>query len=141
MITTPEDADALFGAAAPSPPPTLSRPLEPEVDARRDQRVKVSWPARIQLPNGRVVDLRVRDVSENGVGLVGGIALPAGAVLQFAMGVPNAADPAALTPVTARIKTAYTLLQGRDLYCGGQWVSISDEALELVAQWVRRLRR
>ena len=29
-------------------------------DNRREQRVKVQWPARVQMPDGRVVELRVR---------------------------------------------------------------------------------
>jgi hypothetical protein len=101
----------------------------------------VSWPARVQLPNGRVVDLRVRDLSESGVGLLTNASIPANTVLNFAMGVPGLHETTKITPVSGTIKTTYLVVQGPDLCCGGMWVSLPEPSRELLQKWIRRLRR
>ena len=141
MTTTPDDADALFDAPAPPPSPVFPTAAAPSAESRKEQRVKVSWPARVQLPNGKVVDLRVRDLSESGVGLLTDTSIPANSVLNFAMGVPGIHDPAKITPVTGTIKTTYLVLQGRDLCCGGMWVSLPEDSREMLNKWIRRLRK
>ena len=159
MTTTPDDADALFDAP-PSPaakepasaPAAKSAPSLADdspfgnvpiasADSRREQRVKVSWPGRVQLPNGRIIDLRVRDVSEGGVGLLTEIHIPAYTVLNFAMGVPPLNDGARITPVSGTIRTTYLIVQGPDIYCGGTWVQMPESGRELVDKWIQRLRR
>jgi hypothetical protein len=164
MTTTPEDADALFDAppapaapkAAPAPAPAAAPAASApslaadnpfgglpiaSADNRREQRVKVSWPGRVQLPNGRVVDLRVRDVSEGGVGLLTDFHIPAYTVLNFAMGVPPLNEGGQVTPVSGTIKTTYLVVQGPDIYCGGTWVQIPSAGRDLVGKWMRKLRR
>ena len=141
MTTTPDDADALFDAPAPPPAPVFPNVPAPSAESRKEQRVKVSWPARVQLPNGKVVDLRVRDLSESGVGLLTDTNIPANSVLNFAMGVPGINDPTKITPVTGQIKTTYLVLQGRDLCCGGMWVSLPEDSREMLNKWIRRLRK
>jgi hypothetical protein len=145
MTTPPEDVDALFDAPAPPPPstglPTAAPAISTSADGRKEQRVKVSWPARVQLPNGRVIDLRVRDLSESGVGLLSEVAIPAHTVLNFAVGVPGLHEATKITPVSGTIKTTYLVLQGRDLCCGGMWVNLPESSRELLNKWIRRLRR
>ena len=143
MTTPPEDVDALFDAPAPASPAHPGYPL-PDVstaEGRREQRVKVSWPARVQLPNGKVVELRVRDLSESGMGLLTDHHIPASTVLNFAMGVPGLHEATKITPVTGTIKTTYVVVQGRDLCCGGMWVSLPAESRELLDKLIRRLRK
>ena len=140
MTTSPDDADALFDAPAPAASPVLPT-AAPTAESRKEPRVKVSWPARVQLPGGRVVDLRVRDLSESGVGLLTNTSIPANSVLNFAMGVPGLNDPARITPVTGTIKTTYLVLQGVDLCCGGMWVSLPESSREMLNKWIRRLRK
>jgi hypothetical protein len=143
MTTRPEDVDALFDAPAPPVPAPSTRPLlgAAPPDARKEHRVKVSWPARVQLPGGRVVELRVRDLSESGVGLLTDHHVPPSTVLNFAMGVPGLDEPTRITPVTATIKTTYVVVQGRDLVCGGSWVNLPADSRDLLDKWIRRLRR
>jgi hypothetical protein len=141
MTTTPDDADALFDAPPPPPSPIFPTAPAASADSRKEPRVKVSWPARVQLPNGKVVDLRVRDLSESGVGLLTDANIPANSVLNFAMGVPGINDPTKITPVTGQIKTTYLVLQGRDLCCGGMWVSLPEGSREMLNKWIRRLRK
>jgi hypothetical protein len=150
MSTPPEDIDALFDLP-PSSPPTSASPMPPAspfgslslvgAEGRKEQRVKVSWPGRVQLPNGRVVELRVRDLSESGVGLLSTHHIPPSSVLNFAMGVPGLHEAPRITPVTATIKTTYVVIKGNDLFCGGIWVSLPADARELLDKWMRRLRR
>ena len=145
MSTPPEDIDALFDApAAPTPPAQPASPFGNALhasDGRKEQRVKVSWPARVQLPNGRVVELRVRDLSDSGVGLLTDVNIPANTVLNFAMGVPGLHEAGKITPVTGTIKTTYIVVQGRDLVCGAQWVSLPADGRDLLDKWIRRLRK
>ena len=143
MTTPPEDVDALFDAPAPPSPVQPSSPF-PGVSAaegRKEQRVKVSWPARVQLPTGKVIDLRVRDLSESGVGLVTNQNIPPSSVLNFAMGVPGLHESTKITPVSGTIKTTYVVVKGQDLMCGGMWVSLPAESRELLDKWIRRLRK
>jgi hypothetical protein len=163
MTTTPEDADALFDAPPPPASPRADTPAEPKApptapaaraaespfgglpvasaENRREQRVKVSWPGRVQLPNGRVLNLRVRDVSDGGVGLLTDIHVPAYTVLNFAMGVPPLNEGGQVTAVSGTIKTTYLVVQGPDIYCGGTWVHLPSDGRDLVGKWIRRLRR
>ena len=143
MSTPPEDVDALFDAPAPAAPVQPAHPLlgaSPN-EARKEHRVKVSWPARVQLPNGKVVELRVRDLSESGVGLMTTVHIPPSTVLNFAMGVPDLTTPTKITPVTGTVRTTYVVLQGREMYCGGTWVSLSADHRDLLENWIRRLRK
>lgn len=147
MSTPPEDIDALFDAPAEAPAP-IESPAPPDaglpqvgLDSRREQRFKVSWPARVQLPGGRVIDLRLRDLSENGVGLFTEVNIPPSTVLNFAMGVPDLNDPGRVTPVSGTIRTSYVVVQGRDMYCGGTWVSLPSDQRELLGKWIRKLRK
>lgn len=101
----------------------------------------MSWPARVQLPSGKVVELRVRDLSESGVGLLTDVNIPAYTVLNFAMGVPSLNETGKITPVSGTIKTTYLVLAGRDLCCGGMWVTLPEDSRELLNKWIRRLRK
>jgi hypothetical protein len=162
MATTPEDADALFDLSTPAAPPAATAgPSAPPAsnsvppagapapaglptigsESRREQRVKVSWPARAQLPDGRVIELRVRDVSDSGVGLFTPVHLPTGTPLNFAMGVPGLNDPSKITPVTGTLRASYCVVQGNDIHCGGTWVQLPADGRELIGKWIRKIRR
>ena len=144
MTTPPEDVDALFDAPAPPAPVLPTNPLlggAPSADSRKEHRVKVSWPARVQLPSGKVIELRVRDLSESGVGLVTTQHIPPSSVLNFAMGVPGLNEATRIVPVTGTIKTTYVVVKGPDLMCGGMWVTLPADSRDLLDKWIRRLRK
>ena len=154
MPTSREDADALFDLAAPMPAPAAPAPAPvhdrsgalggfgmPAPEGRREQRVKINWQARVQLPNGRVVELRARDLSEGGVGLISETHIPSYTVLNFAMAVPELNEPSRITAISGTIKTAYMVVQGPVIYCGGTWVNLPSDARDLLAKWVRKLKR
>ena len=145
MTTPPEDVDALFDAPAPPSPVLPVSPLlggaSAAADGRKEHRVKVSWPARVQLPSGKVIELRVRDLSESGVGLVTSQNIPPNSVLNFAVGVPGLHEAGRITPVTGTIKTTYVVVKGQDMMCGGMWVSLPADGRDLLDKWIRRLRK
>ena len=166
MTTTPpEDIAAMFGLP---PPPASSQSAEPTMeaaeaeeaalaaelastiesggvaadapDSRTDLRVEVSWPARMQLPDGRVIELKVRNVSEGGVGLVSDDDIPARTVVNFEMAVPQPDGGGKIAPVKGTIKTTYTVVHGAETLCGGTWQG-PPAGLEFVRMWIKRLRR
>ena len=108
-------------------------------DSRTDLRVEVTWPARMQLPDGQVVELTVRNVSEGGVGLMSVDLIPACTVVDFEMGVPPLDEGGRTTSVKGTIKTTYTVANGSEILCGGTWQA-PPAGLELVNRWIERLR-
>jgi hypothetical protein len=108
-------------------------------DSRTDLRVKVSWPARMRLPDGRVIGLQVRDISESGVGLTSDEDLPACTVVDFEMDVPHRDEDGEATPVTGTIKTTYTVAHGAQILCGGTWQA-PPAGVELLSMWIDWLR-
>jgi hypothetical protein len=160
--TPPDDAAAMFDlpplpAAAPSATQeleaaeaALAAELASAIDAddvaadapdsRSALRVRVSWPARMHLPDGRVIELRVRDVSEGGVGLTSDEHVPPCTVVDFELDVPPLAGTGRTAPVKGTIKTTYTAVHGAEFRCGGTWVQVPATDRELVGRWIRRLR-
>ena len=140
MPTDQDEADALFGAPAASPPSPFGAP-KAGADNRKETRVRANWQARVLLPDQRIVELHVHDLSESGLGLVSEVGIPANSVLQVALAVPGLNDATRITPVTGTIKTTHMTIKGPLIHCGGMWVTISADQRELVNQWVRRLRK
>jgi hypothetical protein len=108
-------------------------------DSRTRLRVAVAWPARMQLPDGHVIDLKVRNISEGGVGLTSDEHIPARTVVNFEMDVSPLAEGGEITLVKGVIKTTYTVAHGAELLCGGTWQA-PPAGSELVNMWIRRLR-
>ena len=109
-------------------------------DSRTNLRVKVAWPARMQLPDGQVIELKVRDVSEGGVGLMSDEDIPARTVVGFEMDVPHPDHGGKITPVKGTIKTTYTVAHDSEILGGGTWQA-PPAGLELVTLWIKRLGR
>jgi hypothetical protein len=167
MTTSHEDAAAMFDLPPlPAAPQSAESTLEDEEaalaaalaaelestiesggvaadapDSRTDLRVKVSWPARLQLPDGRVIDLRVRDISQGGVGLASDEDIPASTVVNLELGVPPLGEGGKIAPVKSTIKTTYTRVHGAEFLGGATWVHLPPAGQELVNQWIQRLRR
>lgn len=143
--STTEDADALEAAEA-----ALAAELASSIesggvaadapDARTDLRVAVAWPARMQLPDGHVIELEVRNISEGGVGLMSDEPIPADTVVDFEMVVPPLDEGGKVTPVKGTIKTTYTVAHGSEILCGGTWQA-RPAGLEIVTMWIKGLRR
>src|ERR1700748_2284414 len=90
--STTEDAGALAAAEAELAAEIASAIESGDVagdapDSRTDPRVKVEWPARMQLPDGQVIELKVRDITEGGMGLMGDERIPADNVVTLRVAV------------------------------------------------------
>lgn len=109
-------------------------------ESRIDLRVAVSWPARMRLPGGRVIEVQVRNVSQGGVGLGSDQPVPARTVVDFEMHAPPLDEGGPATRVVGTIKTTYTVVQGTRTLCGGTWQA-PPAGREVVARWIERLRR
>ena len=109
-------------------------------DSRTSLRIKVAWPARMQLPDGHVIELEVRNISEGVVGLMSDQHMPAYTVVNFEMGVPPLNEGGKITRVKGTIKTTYTVAHGPKILCGGTW-QVPPADLELVNMWIQALRR
>ncbi|MDP9123706.1 MAG: PilZ domain-containing protein [Pseudomonadota bacterium] len=139
MSKSPSDVDDIFGAAEQ---PDVDKPVfaAPSKEARKEVRAKVKWAARVQLPNGNVVEMRVCDISEGGIGLAGEVGIPPNSVLTCAVAVPGLNDPAHVTAIVGTIKTTHCTVRGLDLIYGGTWVRNDASAQDLLKKWIRRLR-
>lgn len=139
MNDTPSDIDDIFGNALQ---PQADKPAfaPSSKEARQEVRVKVKWMARVQLLNGAVVEMRVCDISENGIGLVGEVGITANSVLTCAVAVPGLNDPTQITAVVGTIRTTHATVRGLDLIYGGTWVKNDDSGQDLLKKWIRRLR-
>ena len=139
MPSDQDDVDNLFGGAPAAPPTPF--PAKPSADHRKESRVRANWRARVLLPDQRVVELNIFDLSESGMGLVSEIGIPPFSVLTIALAVPDLNDSKRITAIRGTIKTTHMTVRGQFIHCGCTWVEIPADGRELVNQWVRQLRK
>ena len=111
-----------------------------QIDARREPRVNVYWRARLQLPDGRCLEVRVKDISESGLGLIARDAVPAGATLAIALRVPDPGGSAEMTELVGQVKVAYAAMRGYEFGVGLIWVERAHPARALLSRWIAKLR-
>jgi hypothetical protein len=109
-------------------------------DARREQRYAVHWRGRMQLPGGRVIELRLKDISDSGMGMTASDAVPSGATLAIVVRVPDPGGSAQMTEVGGTVQTAYVAMRGYDFSVGAIWVERDEAGRELMSRWIGRLR-
>jgi PilZ domain len=111
-----------------------------QIDARREPRYPVHWRAGLKLPIGRIIELRVKDISESGMGLVATEAVPsAAATLEVRVRVPDPGNPAQAIDVAGKVKVAYVAMRGYEFAIGVTWVERDGAGRELMSRWMRKL--
>ena len=110
------------------------------VDNRREPRYPVAWPARLDLGGGQMLDVKVRDISESGLGLRCERPMPAQVQLPIIVGVPDLHDPTRLQAVPGVVGLVFVVMSGHEWRLGAQWVQLSDPARSLLRQWIKKLR-
>jgi PilZ domain len=111
------------------------------VDARREPRLAVHWRARLLLPDGRGIDVRIKDISDSGMGLTARDAVPAGTTLSITVQVPDPGGTARATEVAGQVKVAYAVLRGYEFGVGTIWVEREPQARALMSRWIAKLLR
>ncbi|MEY2874819.1 MAG: hypothetical protein RLZZ373_2190 [Pseudomonadota bacterium] len=109
------------------------------IDSRKEPRFSVTWRGRLTLPDGQVQEVRVRDISEKGVGLLSDDPLPGNTVMLLVLGVPDLKDLSRIMAVPVHINTAYVVMQSHDFRVGATWIDLSDSVRELLQGWTRKL--
>jgi hypothetical protein len=118
---------------------TATTPVRGTIDSRKEPRYSVTWRGRLVLPDGQVQEVRVRDISEKGVGLLADFPVPSNTVMQLVLGVPDLRDLTRIMAVPVYINTAYVVMQSHDFRVGGTWVDLGDSVRELLQGWTRKL--
>ncbi|MEX8493876.1 PilZ domain-containing protein [Sphaerotilus sp.] len=109
------------------------------IESRKEPRFTVTWRGRLILPGGQVQEVRVRDISEKGVGLLADQPLPSNTVMQLVLGVPDLKDLTRIMAVPVRINSAYVVMQSHDFRVGGTWIDLSGSVRTLLQDWMRKL--
>lgn len=120
----------------------MSNALSPstQIDARREPRFNVHWRGRLRAADGRLIEVRTKDISDSGMGLVAAEAVPTGAMLAVTVRVPDPGGSAQLSEVSGTVQTAYVAMRGYEFIIGVVWVDRSDAGRELMSRWIGRLR-
>lgn len=111
-----------------------------QIDARQEPRVNVSWRTRVVMSDGQVNDARIRDISENGLGLVISERIAAHQPLSLSVLMPDVEDPSRVYQVNCTVMPVFVVLQGHDYRIGAQWQTMPEAARALVKAWVRRIQ-
>ncbi len=124
---------------ADAAPDNIPKPA-PKIDDRKEPRLPVSWRGQVALPNGMKDNVRIRDISESGLGMVAPNPVPNNSVVTISMGVPDLTDPARTVTVTGKLRVAFVVIQGHDYRIGGQWSDIPPAMREMLKQIIKRHR-
>jgi hypothetical protein len=109
------------------------------IDHRKEPRYPVTWRARVTLPSGHIREVRVQDISENGIGLLCEEPVQNRITLSIVLGVPDIEDPARVLAVPVQITVAYVVMNGDLFRVGGTWAGLHVSARDLLNAWIRRL--
>lgn len=109
------------------------------IDHRKEPRFSVTWRGRLTLPDGQVHEVRVRDISEKGVGLLSEVPLPGNTVMRLVLGVPDLKDMTRIMAVPVQINSAYVVMQSHDFRVGATWIDLGEAVRTLLQDWIRKL--
>ncbi|MDQ5897886.1 MAG: hypothetical protein RLZZ592_1542 [Pseudomonadota bacterium] len=109
------------------------------IDDRKEPRYQINWRARMTLPDGQVMDVRLQDISQSGVGMLSDVPVPGNSIISVVMGVPDPDNLARVMGVPVQVHIAYVVLNNHDFRVGGKWVNLNPAARDLLQAWIRRL--
>jgi hypothetical protein len=112
--------------------------LTPAPDGRREPRANVAWRGRVVVPPNRMLEVRLRDISNLGVGFISHDPIPAHVPLVLSMDVPKPDDPKQAYLVAAQFTATNVVLQGHDYRIGATWI-LEPAARELIKHWVLKI--
>lgn len=112
--------------------------LQNPSDARQSPRTTVSWRARVMTGPQTYEEIRVLNISIDGLGLVCERAYPAGTVLQLAVAIPDPKDRSALSVVILQAKVVFHVVANDKFRIGTRYTRIDDAARALIDHWVSK---
>jgi hypothetical protein len=108
-------------------------------DARREPRFLVHWRAGLKLPDRRIVEVRVKDISESGMGFVANESVPCNATLEVRVRVPDPGNPAQTVDVAGTVRVVYVAMRGYEFAVGVAWVERNEADRALLSRWMRKM--
>jgi len=121
-------------------PPADNLKPAPKIDDRKEPRLPVSWRGQVALSNGMKDNVRIRDISESGLGMLAPNPVPNNSLITVSMGVPDLTDPSRSVTVTGSLRVAFVVIQGHDYRIGGQWADLQPAMREMLKQFIKRSR-
>jgi hypothetical protein len=115
-------------------------PLAPKIDDRKEPRVPVSWRGQMSLPNGMRTQIRIKDVSESGIGIVSPDPVPQMSRVAIAMSVPDLTNPSHSVALNGTLLVAYVVIQGHDYRIGGTWTDLPAAQRDMLKHIIKRQR-
>lgn len=112
----------------------------PKIEDRKEPRIPVSWRGQMSLSNGMRSQIRIRDISESGIGMVSPDPVPNMTRVSVSMNVPDLTDPSRSVTVNGSLLVAYVVIQGHDYRLGGTWVDLPPAQREMFKQIIKRHR-
>lgn len=107
-------------------------------DNRSGDRRPVTWRAKVLLPKGQMVEVRVTDASSNGLGLVSPRPLPQEGLIQLAVQVPSRGSPGKSQVVTGNVRVAFQVLRGDGYQLGVEWVQLDAAMKDVITRAIER---
>ncbi|MDP4300663.1 PilZ domain-containing protein [Leptothrix discophora] len=110
------------------------------IDNRREPRYPVAWPARLRIATGQEIDVKVRDLSDNGIGLRSDHPIPQRDRFELVLGVPDLLDPRRLQAVPGTMSVAFLVMSHGEWRLGGTWADLTPPARKLLDQWIQKIK-
>lgn len=112
--------------------------LHDAADARQTPRVTVAWRARVVTSPQDFIDVRVVNISADGLGLVSDRSFPSGALLHLAVAVPDPKDRSHFCVVSLQAKVVFHVVASGKFRIGTRHVKIDDATRALIDHWVSK---
>jgi hypothetical protein len=107
-------------------------------DARTAPRVTVAWRARVITGPQSCEDVRVVNISADGLGFVSENAFPAGAVLHMALAIPDPKDRSQFCYVAVHVKVAFHVIANSKFRIGSRLAQADESTRRLIDHWVSK---
>lgn len=107
-------------------------------DARTAPRVNVAWRARVITGAQSYEDVRVVNISADGLAFASDLAFPSGAVLHMAVAIPDPHDRSRFCYVTLHIKVAFHATAHSKFRIDARLSQADEATRRLIDHWVSK---
>jgi len=111
-------------------------PTPRTIEARQHRRARAHWPIRLIGAGAQVSSGWVCDVSEGGIGLMSGVNVPAGTVLDTALAIPHPKDPQRSLAIQARVRVVFSAFCGTQSRLGVQFLGLPMDVRIAIRNYV-----